>query len=167
MVGLAAVSVAAALFVLLRGPEPETGSSGPVPGSVIDESTAAGATGREDRAAPSNAESGESMGEVAESDDAPSPAASAGPTNLSVLPPMPPEIAEAFERGTTTPTARELDDLERGMDDLPPDVLRDFENAGRAPIPVEILEDFENPYPPIPPEELERLRANGRSAGAQ
>lgn len=95
----------------------------------------------------------------------PSPPSS--PVRPGELAPMPAQVAEDFARGTAPISEEKLAEMQRGMNEMPEHIRREFEGAGSRPMPPEVERAFENPYPTIPAEELEMLRENGRNPGAK
>jgi hypothetical protein len=62
---------------------------------------------------------------------------------------MPPEIAAEFQNPYAKISPAQREALIRASDaEFPPDILRDFQEAGDPDIPPHILRQFENPYPP-------------------
>lgn len=62
---------------------------------------------------------------------------------------MPPEIAKAFQNPFVEISPAHREALIRAREpEIPPDILRGFEDAARPDIPPVILRELENPYPP-------------------
>lgn len=91
---------------------------------------------------------------LAEAESPPEPGSPAAYHAAGLAPPMeeiPPGILEDFRRGTASVSEERRELMERGMEDMPDHVRRDFERAATPEIPSDVLADFENPYRPMPP----------------
>ena len=89
------------------------------------------------------------------------------PSEIRALEEMPDDVAEAFARGTAPISDEKRALMGKGMEEIPPRIREEMENAPYRPIPAHIREAFENPYPKVSDEEYEMLMQNGRNREAQ